>query len=243
VTPPAVATAGVLRAGIDFDYPPYGGTDEGERAGLDLDIAAALADKLGLKLEVVDVPPSEGQQALDSDSIDVIMSATLGDSPAGGVSVAGTYLSTAPGLFGRVDADASAEPSLTVDTIGDRTVVVQKESETYWLLDGVYGQEYASPVDTLRDGFEAVAAERASLVAGDTIVGAYMARDFGGIGFVGQLAPATPIGVGVAQDNPELNDAVRQALDELATDGVLDAVRTKWVGDLPELRIAEESDG
>lgn len=242
VSPPAIANEGVLRAGIDFDYPPYGGTDAGKRAGLDLDVAAALADKLGLRLEVVDLTVDQGPGALENDTIDVLLSAPLGDPPLEGISVAGTYLASAPAVFGRVDTTGSAEASLTVETIGDRTVVVQRESEAFWLLESVFGEAYANQVDTLRQGFEAVAEDQASLVAGDAVVGAYIARDFDGIGFSGQLAPATPVGVGVSQDNPELNDAVRQALDELATDGVLDAIRTKWVGELPELQVSEDAE-
>ena len=53
------------------------------------------------------------------------------------------------------------------------------------------------------------------------------------------MAGASPLAVVVAPENTALSDAVRGALDELAADGVLASVRTKWVGDLPELKAAE----
>ncbi|MDH4140496.1 MAG: hypothetical protein OEV43_07985, partial [Coriobacteriia bacterium] len=54
----------------------------------------------------------------------------------------------------------------------------------------------------------------------------------------GQVEPATPVGVAVKQDATELEDAVRSALDELAAGGVMETIRTKWVGDLPALETA-----
>ena len=47
---------GVLRAGVRFDYPPIGYIDkQGKNAGFGVDIAQAFAEKLGVKVEYVQV--------------------------------------------------------------------------------------------------------------------------------------------------------------------------------------------
>ena len=56
--------------------------------------------------------------------------------------------------------------------------------------------------------------------------------------FAGQMEPATLLGVAVAPENAKLADATREALDGLAADGVLDAIRGKWVGSLAKLKVA-----
>jgi polar amino acid transport system substrate-binding protein len=55
IFPPTIAEAGVLRAGVDLDYPPSAGVDKGTEAGIDVDVAAAIAERLGLRLRLVDV--------------------------------------------------------------------------------------------------------------------------------------------------------------------------------------------
>jgi polar amino acid transport system substrate-binding protein len=89
---------------------------------------------------------------------------------------------------------------------------------------------------TLREVFEALRDGEVDAVACDAVVGAYLARDFPGVVFVEQYGPAAPVGVLVATDAQDLEVKVREALDSLAADGVLDAIRTKWVGGLPELK-------
>ena len=64
MAPPAVKTAGVLVAGVDLDVPPFAGVDQGKQAGIDVDVAAAIADRLGLAVSYVDVKPSEAASAL-----------------------------------------------------------------------------------------------------------------------------------------------------------------------------------
>ena len=54
---------------------------------------------------------------------------------------------------------------------------------------------------------------------------------------VGQLRPASLIGIGVQSDNAALQEAVRAKSRRLAADGVLATIRKKWVADLPKLKL------
>ncbi len=64
VTPPAIKEAGTLRVGVDLAYPPFAGEDNGQKVGIDIDVASALAERLGLKVALVDVKASEAATAL-----------------------------------------------------------------------------------------------------------------------------------------------------------------------------------
>lgn len=231
VSPPVIGEAGVLRVGVDLDYPPYGGTDKGREAGIDIDVASALASELGLELELVQISSLEASAALEADDVDIVMSVPFTESAVIGASFAGWYIASGPALF------SSGETSATPDVLGGLRVAVQEESEAYWSLSYTLGEQALLVTETLREGFEAVDAGEADVVAGDALVCAYLARDFEGITFASQLEPATPIGIVVATDATDLEVLIRETLDKLATDGILDTIRAKWVDDLPALEV------
>lgn len=242
VVPPAIATTGELAVGVDLDLPPFAGTDEGQQAGLDIDVARALAERLGLTVKIVDVKPSLAATAIADGSIDVAMSIPLGDTSLSAMSLAGAYAFDGPVFFVSNGSTESVEPSLTVTGPLAEPIGVQRASAAYWHLAAELDTSSLKTYDTLRAALEALAAGEIDVVAGDAFVGSYIARDIPGIHFAGQVRPATALSVAVAADNAELGDAVREALDGLAADGVLDALRRKWVGELPELESAASAE-
>lgn len=237
VKPPLIKKAGTLRAGVDLTTPPFAGAVDGKKAGLDIDVAAALAKQLGLELKLVDVKPSQAASALAQGDVDVVMSLSmLTASPR--VALAGTYVDDAPVFFISAPASASVDASLSLDTLTADRVGVQERSLASWSLRSHIASESIVPFETLRDALVALDRGDIPLVAGDAIVGGYIIRDLPGVAFAGQLEDATPLSVGVAASATELSDAVRHALDDLAADGALDSIRRKWLGSFPELRTA-----
>lgn len=250
IEPPALLTAGELRVGVDLEYPPFAGTDKDREAGIDIDVASAIAEELGLTLATVQVVPSEAATALAQGEVDMVMSIPFDQDAMMGASPAGSYISNAAVFFapgyeatGSVDAtDAAqlAQEPITLSTVGSRPMGVQQGSLAYWLLSYEFGESAVTTYPTLRAAFEALQAGEVEVVGADAIVGAYILRDFSGIGLAGQIEPATQIGVAVAPENTELEQAVRGTLDALAANGVLDTIRTKWVGSLPALEVSTE---
>jgi polar amino acid transport system substrate-binding protein len=240
ISPPAVKEAGVLRAGVDLSYPPFAGTDNGQQAGLDVDVASALAQRLGLKLSLVDVKPSDAATALAAGRVDVVFSVPFSDVALSSLSLAGSYVSDGIGLFVATDSTASIEPTLTESTLPPPPAKVgaQKRSVAYWRLTQNLGTDAVEAYPQLRDAITALDSGDIPVVAGDALVGAYIARDFPNVHLAGQVGDASLLGVGVAPDNTALGDATRSALDALSADGVLDAIRHKWVGELPKLKAA-----
>ncbi|MBA4370661.1 MAG: hypothetical protein C0418_03665 [Coriobacteriaceae bacterium] len=245
IKPPAIKTAGVLTAGVDLGYPPFAGEDHGVRAGLDIDVAAALAERLGLKLALVGASPKDAARKLDSGVVDVVIAALpIDQSLITDVTFAGSYAVDAPVFFVAVESSRSPAPEpLTLDTLGDRRLAVQEGSASGWRMVAEFGDEGVQHFATLRLAFEALTAGQVDAVAADGIVGAYIARDLPTVRYAGQAGPAVPLGVAVRKDATELETAVREALDGLAADGVLDAVRSKWATPLPEpvIERAEET--
>ena len=88
-------TPGTLRVGVDASNAPYAAQSQGSIVGIDVDTAAALADELGLKLELVDVG-TNAEGAFTSDNVDIVMGV---GSDAKNCWVSEPYLSSSVVLF------------------------------------------------------------------------------------------------------------------------------------------------
>jgi ABC-type amino acid transport substrate-binding protein len=234
---PALKQAGLLRAGVDLSHPPFGGVDNGQQAGIDVDVAGALASKLGLKLELVDLRSSQIATTLAAGDVDVALSVPFSADLLSRASIAGTYLADGPGVFVATESTVSVPTTITAPWLASVVTGAQESSPGFWRVAAEIGPESVTTFPTLREALEALAAGEVQAVVGDGLVGAYIIRDIPGARFAGQLGGASPVGVAVAADNTRLADAVRTALDSMAGEGVLAAIRSKWVGTLPALAV------
>jgi ABC-type amino acid transport substrate-binding protein len=240
--PPAIKVPGVLRVGVNPSYPPFAGEAKGQQAGIDVDVAQALATRLGLKAQLIDVKPSEIATALSDGTVDVALSAPFSAAVLSRASIAGTYLSDGPAVFVARESTVSVPATVTPPWLATVRTGAQASSPSYWLLAEQIGAESVNSFPTLRGALEALSAGSLQAVVGDGLVGAYIARDLPGVRYGGQLAPASPVGVAVSTDDTKLSDAVRSALDSMAGEGVLSAIRAKWVGDLPTFAVPVAAD-
>lgn len=245
IEPPVIAEAGVLKVGVDLSYPPFGGTANGVDTGIDVDVAAAVAERLGLQLRIVDVQPSELASSLAGDSIDIMLGAVpITDAVLAEATSAGSYIIDGPAFFTLgADDDGSVDSTQTVtiapEQVAALRVGAQRASGAFWALEREHGDGFVMAFDTLKEAFDALQAGDVDVVAGSATVGSYIARDYEGVTYAGQYGQAEPLGVAVAKDAVELEAAVREALDAMAADGVLETIRRKWVGDLPALRVQD----
>ncbi len=236
LSPPVISRPGVLRAVIDLGYPPFGGRVGGNPVGLDVDVASAIADRLGLRLDVVDARSTEASGMVQSGRADLLFGAlTVQSAVASDVLFAGTYVSDAPAVF------SAHEASVGLTGLGNRRVAVQAGSQAYWLLLDEYGRRHLVVTRDLKTALTEAAEGQVDYAAGDALVGAYIGRDLFGLRYNGQLEDGGPLGVGVPPDKQALANQVRSTLDDMAAQGVLATLRRKWVGDLPILRVAAET--
>lgn len=244
VEPPVIGDAGVLKVGVDLSYPPFAGTDDGVNAGIDIDVAAAIAERLGLRLEVVDVKPSGMASALGDGTVDVMLGAVpITDAVLADVTTAGSYIIDGPAFFTTTPAEGSEVATLTIEQVASLRVGAQTGSAAFWALEAELGEGAVTGFDTLKGAFDALKAGDVDVIACGAVIGAYIARDYPGIAFAGQFGDAQPLGIAVRKDAAELEAAVRGTLDAMAADGVLQTIRRKWVGDLPQLTVPQTPAG
>lgn len=224
VSAPTIGEDGVLRVGVDTQNPPLAGTSNSEKIiGVDVDIAAALADELGLKVSIVDVG-SDPEGALAEGKVDIVMGIDESDAE-GGFWLSDAYLPTGIALF-------STTEGASVPTAGDgSTFAAQISSKSAWAVSNEFGDDVLTSTTSLVEAFDKLGADEVDYVASDAVVGSYAARSEGVEVYIAAML-LSPSGycIGVASDNAELQALVSETLKKLVDGGIVNVIEMKWLG-------------
>lgn len=229
VSPDTIIEAGVLRVGVTAENnTPFAGQASGKIVGLDVDIAAALADNLGLKLEIVDVG-TDVDAALNNKQVDIVMGV---DKTSTQVACwrSEVYVESAVALF--------ATPATTaVPTKASApTIAAQSSSMSAWEVTSQFGEDALSATTDLKGAFEAVSSGTAQYAAADAVIGTYAAHASEiDVHIVALMQSPSGYSIGVLDTNTDLKTAVSDALASLSGGGVIGLIESKWLGSAIDL--------
>lgn len=228
VEPTAVVQEGYLTVGLRTNRAvvPMCVESNGAVLGVDVDVASALADELGLKVRFVSV--TNVSKALESEC-DVVMDVSAAESVSSG-KVVGSYAETATAFFHRGDMGIAK-----VEDLSSKSVGLQAGSVSQKALASTSLVMTEKTFDNLNDAFAALSAGSIDYVLCDAYPGAYLASMSTNIYIAGTLDVPTSEGVAVGADNTALQAAVRDALAVVQSDGRADVIRSRWVGGMPAL--------
>lgn len=219
---------GVLTVGINASKSPYGGTNaSGETIGLDVDVAASLADELGCKVKIVDVN-ADGKTAVANGTVDVALGAVKSGNNKS-LSYTSAYINDGASLFCLVKnmPDSVADADLSKEK-----VLVQDSSSAAYEIQDALGTDSVTSVATMQEAFEALEAETSTYFVADAVVGDYYSRDYSDIVRVDYLSAndVSPMYMVTSSSNKELTAAVSQAVNDMSANGSLGVVAAKWLG-------------
>lgn len=230
---PSILTKGVLTVGLDASDAPRAMTDDaGEIVGYEPDVARLIAQRLGLSVKFVNA--SDPAQA--GTKFDIYLGASQADA-TNKVKVTGDILENAPAIYGKATdgsgSGLSTKSTVTTDTLSSATIAVQTGSSSQEALvrAGISGKQktYAN----VNECFDALSKGEVAYVACDGTAGAYLARVYADVDFLGSLASPEVAGVAMSASNAQLEQVVGDVLDQISSDGSLDAVHALWFGDMP----------
>ncbi len=225
IEPPAIGESGTLRVGVDTGKAPLAGIMESNRAivGLDVDIAAAIANELGLKLSIVDVG-SDAASALAEGTVDIVMGVNQSEAD-GSFWVSQTYLPTGIALFStNPDAGAPAADS-------GATFAAQISSTSAWAVSNEFGAGSLEAASTLPEAFSALRNGQVDYVAADAVIGLYTAHSQEMDAYLcAMLSRVGGYVIGASSSNADLQSAISQAVQNVTSGGILDVIERKWLG-------------
>ena len=196
----------------------------GDIGGMEVEIACAIADEMGLPVSfhyVTDVADSLGT------TCDFVMDAPKSSDK---YKVLGKVGESAIALFRK------GEPGVvTVEDLEKKSVAVQDGSAAQVLLRTTSLDCTEVPYDTLDKAFKAVSTGAADYVLCHAMSGAYLATRHEGISFAGTINEPTYTGIAIALGDGEVQKAVKAAYKAIENNGVLKEIRQHWLGSMPRL--------
>ena len=220
------ADGGTLRMGTNATFPPYEFVgDDGNVQGIDADIAAAIADKLGMKLEITDMEFDSLIPALQSDTIDVALAGmTVTPDRQENVDFSDFYAKGVQVIIVKDGSDIASPDDLEGKSIGVQTGTT---GDIYCTDD--YGQEN---VKQFNNGPLAVAA----LVNGQidcVVIDQEPAKNYvaanSGLKILDTAYADEDYAIAIKKGNTELLDKVNGALKELQDDGTVQSIVDKYI--------------
>jgi ABC-type amino acid transport substrate-binding protein len=226
-----ISQAQTLRVGMTGTQPPFNMKNrDGKMIGMEVDLANLLAQAMGVKLEIVEMPFAKLLPALEDSEIDIIMSgmtATLqrnirvpfvGPYHVSGISI----LTKSSTLAGMESANEMNKDSLTIAAMRGSTSedFVERALNKPKLVTTA---DHAEAVQMLLDG-------KVDLVVADGPACALSILRYPDAGLVTLKSPLTiePIGIAIAPGDALMINLVQNYLQALRATGALDALQKNW---------------
>ena len=217
--------AGKLTMSTNAAFPPYEmTTDSGELEGIDIDVAAAVAEKLGLELQVDDMDFDAALLAAQNGKSDMVMAGvTVTDERLKVMDFSDTYAEGIQSIIVPEGSDIA-----TADDLSGKAIGTQRGTTGYLYCTDDFGEENVIAYD---DGLTAVQALNNGQVDAVVIDNApakeYVAAN-PGLKVLDTSYAEEDYAIGLAKGSA-LEDAINAALEELKADGTLQSIVDKYI--------------
>jgi ABC-type amino acid transport substrate-binding protein len=226
-----ILSRGELRVGMSGDMPPLNMTTKEDKIiGLDADLAALIADAMGVKLNVQKMAFAGLLPALEAGSIDMIIS-NMTMTPDRNLKVAfvGPYLTSGKGLLTKRSALGDAMKMEDLNNINYTFVALKGSTSEAVVRKGAPLAKLIT-AGSENEGIQMVIDGKADGMLADfpiCMVAAYRHR---GAGLVPVKAPITyePIGIAVPRGDPQLVNWLQNFLHGIERAGYLKDLGEKW---------------
>ena len=217
---------GKLIMSTNAAFPPYEmTTDSGEFEGIDIETAQAIADKLGLELQIDDMDFDAALLAVQQGKSDMVMAGvTVTDERQNVMDFTDSYATGIQSIIVKEDSDIAS-----VDDLAGKKIGTQRGTTGYLYCSDDFGDENVVAYD---DGLTAVQMLNNGQVDCVVIDNA-PAKEFiaanPGLKLLDTAYVEEDYAIGVGKGNTELKDASNTALEELKTDVTLQAIVDKYI--------------
>jgi cystine transport system permease protein len=222
-----IKSAGVLRVGTEGVYSPFSYHDAatGQLVGYDVDVARAVADKIGVTVEFVETPWDSMFAALEANRFDVVANeVTINDERKAKYDLSHPYSIGEGVIVTRADDNS-------ITSLDDLKGKVAAENATSnWSEVARKAGARVESVEGFTQAITLLSQGRVDVVINDSIaVYAYLAETKdSSVKIAGTVGEKSEQGFAARKDSgmlPELN----AALDELRADGTLAAISQKYL--------------
>ena len=227
-----VIEPGKLIMATNAQFPPYEMVADGEGVagtgleGIDVEIAAALAEKVGLELQIDDMEFDSALVAVQHGQADMVLAGL-------------TYTEERDELMDFSDPYAQGvqvvivkedSPIQTADDLANAQLIgTQRGTTGYIYCAGDYGEDHVSPYDNGATAVQALLNGQVDCVVIDKMPAQTFVAENPGLKILETSYVVEDYVLAVNEGNTQLQTALNDALNELKADGTLQTIVDKYI--------------
>lgn len=216
---------GKLTMSTNAQFPPYEmTTDDGGFEGIDVEIATAIAKKLGLELDILDMDFDSALLAVQQGKSDIVMAGvTVNEDRLLVMDFTDSYATGVQVVIVKEGSD------VTMDNMGEGLIGTQRGTTGNLYCTDDYGEEHVVAYD---DGFTAVQAlmnGQVDCVVIDNAPAQEFVKNNAGLTILDTEYAVEDYAIGLNKGNTALLDAINGALAELISDGTVQSIVDKYI--------------
>ena len=218
-------TDGVLTMSTNAAFPPYEMTDDnGNVIGIDADIAAAIAEKLGLELEILDMDFDAALLAVQQGKSDMVMAGvTVNEDRLAVMDFSETYANGVQVIITQEGSD------VTIDNLGEKMIGTQRGTTGNIYCTDDYGEEHVIAYDNGITAVQALVNGQIDCVVIDKAPAESFVTANPGLTILDTEYVTEDYAIGFAKGNTALVDAVNGALNDLIEDGTVQSIVDTYI--------------
>jgi len=228
-----IKSSGVLNAGVKFDFKPFGFVNEsGKVVGFDIDLLKYIAKDLGVKVKFQQVTSKTRIPLVSGGQIDIAAaSMTHKVQRDDTIDFTISYFFDGQSVLTRKNMKATTVKGFSGKKVG----AIQGATSGDNFKKAVPGakivkfQEYPQAIMALKKG-------KIDAITTDLVWCSTQAADSKGkLKVVGKTISFEPYGMGIAENESNLRDAINFAIQNAVKDGTYTKLYQKWFGETPKV--------
>ena len=225
-------TPGKLTMSTNASFPPSEMVaDDGSFEGIDIEVAGAIAEKLGLELQVDDMGFDAALQAAQTGKSDMVMAGvTVTEERQAVMDFSNSYANGVQVVIVKEDS-----PIQTVDDLANANMIGCQMGTTGYIYcsdtpeNGGFGEDHVTPYDDGAAAVQALMNGQIDAVVIDNMPAQEYVAANPGLKILDGEFTNEDYAIGVAKGNTALLDAINGALEELTADGTIQSIVDKYI--------------
>ena len=219
-------TDDVLTMATNAEFPPFEYLENGEVVGADVEIAEAIAEKLGKKLEITNIDFDAALTGAATGKYDMgVAGITANDERRQNMNFSVDYYTASQAIIVKADSTIAASKDLEGKTISCQEGTTGEQ----YLLDNKFA------IQSFKTGAEAITALTSgkvdAVVIDDAVARALSSKQNGTTKVLDEALTKEAYAIALEKGDEELTKEINKALEELKADGTLAKIFEKY--DLP----------
>ena len=223
-SPDGTATKLVMCTNAEF--PPYEYKDGGKFMGIDVECAKLIGEKLGVEVEILDIAFDSLIPTVMSGKADFAMAGmTVTEDRKESVDFTHTYQKAVQAIVVPIDSTISSANSLEGKKIGVQTGTT---GDIY--CSGDFGDAAVERYSKIIDGFQAMKSGKIdAVVVDDQVASAIVEQDSTAFKILETAYAEEEYAIAVKKGNTDLLNKLNSVIDEIKSNGELQAIVSKYI--------------